>query len=103
MNNKIDNSIIRLSEIQKNPGYNIDPMGFLFNYEGRLFRAINNSKIDEILYLFKSGAIDELNKAKLIPFTKLSDMKLDGYDLLVEHDKIDVVTFSCEWSFEMLK
>lgn len=103
MNNKINNTTINLSEIQKNSGFNIDPMGFLFKYKGRLFRAINNAKTDEVLFLFKSGAIDELNEAKLIPYTKISDMKLEGYNLLIEHEKIDVVTFSCEWSFEMLK
>lgn len=78
-------------------------MGFLFNYDGKIFRAINNSEKDDVLYLFESGAIDELNKANLIPFTKIADIQLEGFDLILEHEKIDVVVYPTEWSFNMLK
>jgi hypothetical protein len=94
---------LRLNQIEKNEGLNIDPTGFLFRYESRIFRAINDPAKNDILYLFNSGAIDELNKANLIPFTAISDIKLDGFELVLEHKKIDVVTFATEWSFEMLK
>ena len=94
---------ISLNEIEKLEGMNIDPVGFLFTYQGRLFRAINNIHREEILYLFKSGAINELNEASLIPYTSVSEIELDGYDLVLEHYKIEPVTFSVEWSFEMIK
>jgi len=96
-------TVLRMDEIEKNIGLNIDPMGFLFNYEGRIFRAINNSEKSSVLCLFDSGAIDELNKKNLIPFTTISDLKLEGYDLVLEHEKIDVVIYPTEWSFNMLK
>ena len=95
--------VLRLDQIEKNIGLNIDPMGFLFKYDGRIFRAINNSKKEEILYLFKSGAINELNKANLIPHTEISEISLEGYDLVLEHEKIDVIIYPTEWSFTMLK
>jgi len=78
-------------------------MGFLFKYDNRIFRAINNDEKDNVLFLFESGAIDELNKANLIPFTKISEIRLEGFDLVLEHEKIDVVTYPTEWSFTMLK
>ncbi len=94
---------LKLDEIGKNVGINIDPMGFLFNYDGRIFRAINNKEKEDVLYLFSSGAIDELNKANLIPQTKISEIQLEGYDLVLEHERISVVIYPTEWSFNMLK
>ncbi len=94
---------LTLSQIEMNEGLNIDPVGFLFRYDGRLFRAINNSHKEGIQFLFSSGAIKELNEADLIPFTQISDIKLEGFDLVLEHKKIETVTFSTEWSFEMLR
>ncbi|MBK9097589.1 MAG: hypothetical protein IPM14_05550 [bacterium] len=94
---------LKLDEIKKNIGLNIDPMGFLFNYDNRIFRAINNEEKDGVLYLFNSGAIDELNRANLIPHTKISEVQLEGFDLVLEHEKIDVVIYPTEWSFNMLK
>lgn len=94
---------LKLDEIGKNIGINIDPMGFLFNYDGRIFRAINNKEKKDVLYLFSSGAIDELNKANLIPQTKISEIQLEGYDLVLEHERISVVIYPTEWSFNMLK
>ena len=99
----MEKSILRIDDVEKNIGLNIDPMGFLFKYDNRIFRAINNSEKDEVLYLFKSGAIDELNKANLIPYTKISDVGLEGYDMCLEHEKIDVVIYPTEWSFTMFK
>ena len=78
-------------------------MGFLFKYDDRIFRAINNTERDSVLFLFESGAIDELNNANLIPHTIISDILLEGFDLVLEHEKIDVVTYPTEWSFRMLK
>ena len=99
----MEKSVLKIDEIEKNVGLNIDPMGFLFKYKGRIFRAINDSEKKDVLYLFESGAIEELNEAKLIPYTKISDLKLEGYDLILEHEKIDVIIYPTEWSFNMLK
>ncbi len=96
--------IVDIKDIEKNEGLNIDPVGFLFVYKNRLFRVINNSYKKDVLFLFSSGVIKELNDADLIPFTKISeDIELEGYDLILEHQKIEPVTFSTEWSFEMVK
>ena len=90
-------------DIETNVGFNIDPTGFVFKYDNRIFRAINNSAKNDVLYLFESGAVEELNNLNLIPQTTISDFVLEGYDLVLEHERIDVVIFPTEWSFEMLK
>jgi hypothetical protein len=99
----LEKTTLKINQIEKNIGLNIDPMGFLFKYNNKIFRAINNSRREEVQYLFESGAIDELNRNNLIPFTKISDLTLEGYNLVLEHEKIDVVIYPTEWSFTMLR
>lgn len=96
-------NFIKINEIELFSKTNIDPVGSLFVYQGKYYRAIKDAAVDDIIYLFKSGAIDELNKLNLIPNTKISGLKLDGFKLILEHEKIGTITFSSEWSFEMLK
>lgn len=103
MRAQMEKTVLKLNEIEKNIGLNIDPVGFLFRYDGKIYRAINNSQKKDIQDLFNSGAINELNEAKLIPYTKISDIQLEGHDLVLEHERITPVIFSTEWSFEMLK
>src|SRR5690606_8177162 len=94
---------IRINEIEFYSKTNIDPVGSLFVYNGKLYRAIKDIAVDDILYLFKSGALDQLRKLDLIPNTKISELKLEGFKLVLEHQRIETITFSSEWSFEMLK
>ena len=96
-------NFITINEIELYSKTNIDPVGSLFVYNGKLYRAIKDAAVDDILYLFKSGAINELNELNLIPDTKISNLNLDGFKLVLEHKKIEPITFSAEWSFEMLK
>jgi len=81
----------------------IDKQGCLLFYKGRVFRAINKEYVDEVVNMFSSGFIDELNKKKLIPKTWISEVKIEGYDLVVEHEYIKHWNYPYEWSFDMLK
>ena len=85
-------NFIKINEVELYSKTNIDPVGSLFVYQEKYYRAIKDAAIDDILYLFKSGAIDELNKLNLIPNTKVSDLKLDGFKLVLEHEKIETIT-----------
>jgi hypothetical protein len=94
---------LRLEEIEINIGWNRDPVGFLFHYDNRVFRAINKYCQKNIMELFDCGLVDELNESELIPRTKISEFVLENYDLILEHEKINVVTYPPEWSFRMLQ
>lgn len=96
-------NFIKMHEIEFYSKTNIDPVGSLFIYNEKLYRAIKDTAVNDILYLFKSGAIDELNELNLIPTTKISDIRLEGFKLVLEHERIETITFSTEWSFEILK
>ena len=94
---------LKNTNIEKVIGWNADPIGFLFTYEGQLFRAINNQNSADVLALFDLGVVDELNRKGMIPFTTISEYELDRYNVILKHEKIEPITFSTEWSFEMLK
>lgn len=99
----MDKFLIFEKDIKRNVGLNSDPAGFVFYYKNKLFRAISPNYEEELLYLFNCGAIKELINNNLIPETKITNYYLNGFDLVIEHQKIDVVTYPTEWSFTMLK
>lgn len=81
----------------------IDPVGTTFHYMNKFFRAIKNEAIIDVRDLLKCGLIDELITNKLFPKTWIANVQVDGYELILEHEKIARVSYPFEWSFSMLK
>jgi hypothetical protein len=77
--------------------------GRVFRWNGKLFRAIRAEHNKAVQRLFSSGLIDALVKEGVFVHSRLTDYELDGFDLVVEHQIIDVVSYPREWSFSMLK
>lgn len=82
----------------------IDSRGSRILSDGRLFRAFTAAESrDFVLPIFESGLVDELNSRGLIARTWISDRKIKGYDVVVEHELISPLTLPFEWSFSMLQ
>lgn len=81
----------------------VDDVGRVFYYQGKVFRAIFPGKEKEILVMFESGMIQEVMNLKLIPNTYITEYVLDGYTLVLEHEKISNVSYIVEWSFDMIR
>lgn len=81
----------------------IDSTGITFQHEGRFFRAIKKEAQNDVIELLNCGLIDELIRKSLFPETKIVDIRVKGYDLILEHERIHPVTYPFEWSFSMLK
>lgn len=81
----------------------VDDVGKVFIGKTKVLRAINNKYISHIKELFDSGLLYELQEKELFPKTYVSNQKIDGFELVIEHEKIDVVTYPYEWSPEMLR
>jgi len=94
---------IAIKDINKVEMSVVNEIGFLFEWRNRIFRAINDDANDRVKALFDFGLIDELVEENLFPKSWMTDYKLDGYDLIIEHTKIFPVTYPYEWSFSMLK
>ena len=82
----------------------IDDVGRVFLWHNRVFRAINENKVIQVQTLLSCGLIDELVEKGFFPKTSIAkDIRLDGFDFLIEHDRIPYITVPSEWSFNMLK
>jgi len=94
---------ISMLEIRKIDMSIVNEIGFLFEWNNRIFRAINDDASDRVKALFNSGLIDNLVSENLFPRSWITEYKLYGYNLIIEHSKIDPVSYPYEWSFSMLK
>jgi len=84
--------------------FTIDPVGTIFYFEERVFRCINNEYINHTLDLINCGLVKELSEKQLFPKTHIAtDIYINGYELVIEHEKIPYATRPCEWSFSMFK
>ena len=77
--------------------------GRVFRCNGKLYRAIHAEHSKAVHRLFDSGLIDALVKEGLFVPSWIADCTIDGFDLVVEHQIVDVVSYPREWSFSMLK
>jgi len=94
--------IQEISDTNFSPLSMMDDFGRVFFQSGRVFRAIHNDKKDFCLKLLYSELFKELSEKKLIPKTTVADFKIEGYELVLEHEKL-LQTFQHEWSFSMIR
>ena len=92
---------INPNEIEIASGTN--DVGLVFHWKNGFFRAIQKEYVEMVKDFFKSGMIDELTENNLFPESWITDYKLEGYGLVIEHAKLDPVSYPYEWSFSMLK
>ncbi len=92
---------INPNEIEIATGTN--DVGLVFHWKNGFFRAIQKEYVEMVKDFFKSGMIDELTENNLFPESWITDYKLEGYGLVIEHAKLDPVSYPYEWSFSMLK
>jgi len=93
---------LRIDEVEFDRGSVVDPAGKVFHYEGRVFRAIAPEFATLYQELVQSDGFDELVRAGLIE-TWVSDIRVEGYDLVLEHRKIPFLSQWSEWCSAMVK
>ena len=81
----------------------LDDVGSVLEWDGRVFRAICPEQAAFVRSLLTSGLLDDLIGRKYIPKTWTTDLHIDGFDLLLEHERIWPVVYPQEWTFSMLK
>ena len=77
--------------------------GRVFRWNGKLFRAIRAEHNKAVQRLFSSGLIEALVKEGVFVHSRITDYEIDGFELVVEHQIVDIVSYPREWSFSMLK
>lgn len=90
------------SECSFEPGSVVDPVGRVFKYQERVFRAIAGPYTDTVLEALTLAEANHWFEQGLIP-TWRTDYSLAGYSLIVEHKRVPFVTLRAEWCGEGLK
>jgi ribosomal protein L11 methylase PrmA len=93
------------------PGSFRDPAGRILTCEGRIFRAVSQSKADEAKSVldtrFFKRRIGTSIVSTWLPSDEVARSVLEGlsphYALLLEHEKLGVVSYPFEWPFSLLK
>ncbi len=83
-----------------------DPSGFIFEKEGTIYRQVNTSFREHFDYFIASGCYQHLTeKGLLISHEQVNqDLTGDGnYYATIKPQKISFISYSYEWSFDMLK
>jgi hypothetical protein len=81
----------------------LDDVGKVFDWNGRVFRAIYPGQEPLVHSLFSTGLLDDLIIQNYIPKTWVTDFRIDGFGLVLEHERIWPVVYPQEWTFSMLK
>lgn len=94
---------IPLTEIRFNPESYADPNGRVFVWRGQLYRGISAPRAAFYRSLFQQGIIQELIDQELLVKTELTDLTLEGYSLVLRHERVPFVTYPFNWCGEMLR
>ncbi len=87
----------------RNPFSVVDREAVLLSHDGVFLRGVKDQLALDLRHALSCGLIDELFSSGLIPETKISDTTIDGYDLVLSHQKLPFVSYPHEWSFSMLR
>ena len=85
-----------------------DPVGKIFYYKGRVLRGLNSKGVERFKYIKENHILEEsIKKNFLISTKEATDLpkinELSEFDLILEHKRIDYITYPYEWCFDQLK
>lgn len=91
------------SEVDFHPLSFGDPNGRLFFWKGQLYRGIRQERASFYKQLFQDGVVQNLISKGLLVETELTNLTLDGYELVLRHRRVPFVSYAYEWCAPMLK
>src|SRR5215216_3157368 len=90
-------------EVRFHPHSFADTDGRLFWWRGDLYRGIRAPQAPFYSKLLRDGVIQNLVEAGLLINTQPATLSVDGYEMVVRHDKVPFVSYPNEWCVEMFK
>ena len=91
---------IDITDIKLVPG--VDPIGRVAFYDNRIFRLIPAESTGVVNDFINSELFNELQQNDYIPKTWISDLEVDGYAMVLEHEKLPN-SQPHHWTFQMYK
>ena len=80
-----------------------DMVGKVFRWRGGIYRAIYDSSVDYVKSLFDAGIVARLSEQSYLIPTEITEHRMDGYGLILEHEKIRFLTRPYMWTREFLR
>ncbi|WP_404783269.1 class I SAM-dependent methyltransferase [Altericista sp. CCNU0014] len=99
----MESLVIPPHEIAFHPTSFCDRDGRVFRWQGELYRGITRDKANFYRQMFADGIICQLVEKGFLVETELTDLKLEGYAMVLKHRLIPFVSYANEWCSEMLK
>ena len=95
--------MIPSKEVMFHPHSFADDAGRLFQWNGKLFRGINNARAPLYDRLFREGVLQTLIERGLLIETELTDLAVDGYAMVMSHRSLPFISYPNEWCPAMLR
>lgn len=80
----------------------VDRRGVRFEHDGRIYRAFRQPEADFYRSLLQHPDIERVFEAGLVR-SWISDLEVEGFELVVESERVSVVTYPLEWPTVMLR
>lgn len=93
----------KIYNIKFNSLSNVDDIGRVFTYDGRIMRGIYPNGVKTIKELFEQGLIYDLESRGYIPKTSITEYYTDDFPMILEHECVKTVSYFSEWTFDMIK
>jgi len=75
----------------------------VFRWRGGLYRAVAGEQATFCRRLFDTGVVSELVERRFLGDSRLTSLTREGYDLVIEHVPVPVVSYPEEWCAPMLE
>lgn len=93
---------VDVTDVARSSLASVDASGVQFERDGRLYRAFRPGDSEPIRRLLDSPGLDQLFDAGLVRFWPAA-IEVDGHDVVVEVERVPVVTYPIEWPTRMLQ
>ena len=94
---------IPADQVRFHPHSFADPAGRLFWWNGELYRGLRADSAALFRRLFREGTLKRLSEEGLLIDTWATDLRIDGYEMVVRHRVVPFASYPEEWCPAMLK
>ena len=97
-----------MSSIKIDPGSFRDPSGNIFNHEDKIIRILKKEGTDRLKYFKENDLLNQSISRKFLIESNFIDAKAldldhDNVEEIIEHKKLNYISYPYEWSFDQLK
>ena len=96
-------NVVLADEIAYQPHSFADPTGRVFSWGGGLYRGLRGDATPFFRKLFEQGTVRQLVDRGLLVDSELTDLRLEGYEMVVKHRRVQFPSYPAEWCASMLR